>query len=76
MLVLEGKRCTKCSSYRRSLLSRMQRLEDANKENVNLMTSKRKHMDMPKELLIRKIKQQRTYINTLEHEVNTDIYTI
>ncbi|XP_069140706.1 uncharacterized protein [Argopecten irradians] len=77
VLLAEGRRCPNCSSYRRSLRDRKNRLEEKAKHmQKNLVNSKYKHKDMTKDMLIEKIKQQKACLNTLQQDVDRQRRTI
>ncbi|XP_033732038.1 uncharacterized protein LOC117321642 [Pecten maximus] len=70
-LLVEGTRCSKCSTYRRYLWERKHRMEAKSKHmQKNLLSSTYKHKDMTREMLIEKIRQQKTCLNSLQHEVD------
>ncbi|KAK3093594.1 hypothetical protein FSP39_017863 [Pinctada imbricata] len=68
-LLVQGRRCSHCSTYRRSLFSRLHRLEkkDNNKSRIGRGM---KHNNFRHDDFVRKINEQKEKIKSLETEMN------
>ncbi|XP_062608616.1 uncharacterized protein LOC134270400 [Saccostrea cucullata] len=68
MLVL-GARCPQCSSYRRQLKAREIRQEEKQEKTLSL-SSTYKHKDMNRDMLLKKLEQQKEQIKSIQHTID------
>ncbi|XP_060083432.1 uncharacterized protein LOC132562694 [Ylistrum balloti] len=70
-MLVEGRRCNSCASYRRCLRARKQRLvEKSEHANKDLIHSSYKHTDMNRKMLISKIQQQQLCMKSLQDTID------
>lgn len=69
-LLVNGNRCKSCKLHRKSLKATKQRMEERNNETRDFVHSTYKHKDMTKEMLVKKVYQQKDEIQSLESEIS------
>ena len=68
-LLVNGKRCRCCATYRRALKQRKQRFEEKENGEKKLTSRGMKHCNFTRQDFIQKIDEQKEKISSLQHEI-------